>query len=355
MDVIVISALNIDQVVWGDDDPMFRDNMTRLFPHIRWGSEVSSNADVFPRLLEFLRNRMGQPRLGGSAFNALRVIRTIAPHLRLGVIGAIGNTLSAAGFYHWFKENDVDTAFLLACVDAMPGYCLAIEVAGERTMITTRGANDRICEILRGRVQVVADRVSQARTVHLSSFLDPESPNLLADMLSRSRNRNPELEISIDPGALWAARYRDNPSLRKLFDTATLLFLNQEEFDLLYGPGSASPTECAARIGAGAGPGHARVLLKQPDRLALFDAAGVLLHERVHTRLRPDQILSSTGAGDVLAGAFLAARLRSGVSEQSCMVAAQAVVDRMLRSEWTVADDFRDIFERVLGASPGDC
>jgi sugar/nucleoside kinase (ribokinase family) len=294
---------------------------------------------------------MGAPRLGGSAFNALRTLKAISPDFRLGMIGVIGNTPAAEGFRNWFGENRIDTPFVTLCADLPPGGCLAMKRGGERTLITTRGANDRLCKTLRSHPQAVADWVAQARIVHLSSFLDPDSPALLTELLASCRDRNPELEISIDPGAHWTSEYRSNACVRRLLDMATLLFVNQEEFDLIHGSGLASPESCAARIALAPRPPHARTLLKQPDRLILFDAAGKVLSAPVHAQLAPEEILDSTGAGDVLAGAYLAALIRQHRSAQVNLVSAQTVVAAMLRRGWAQEKDFKSIFDRAFGVS----
>jgi len=353
MDMVAISALNIDHPIQASDDPMLRSDVAALCPAVRWGSETVVDTRTFISLTAMMRDRMGPPRLGGSAFNALRTLRAIDPDLRLGIIGAIGNTPAAQNFRNWFAENGIDTPFVAPCVDLPPGGCLSLEQGGERTLFTTRGANDRLCQILRHHPQAVANWIAQARIVHLSSLFDPDSPALLAEMLASCRDGNPKLEISIDPGAHWAARYRNDASVRLLLDMATLLFVNQDEFDLIYGPGLASPERCAARIGRGSGTPGARILLKQPDRLVLFDADGTILAAPAHARLSTKEIIDSTGAGDVVAGAYLTAVLRQDRCGEAGLARAQAVAAAMLGRGWLAEKDFNCIFNRAPSAK--DC
>lgn len=344
IDIVAIGGLNIDHRVTIGDDPGIRQAVASLCPSARWGSEITASTDAFTAITDRLAGKLQPPRLGGSAFNALRAIRAIDPSMPVGMIGIIGNTVSAQRFADWFREKLIATPFVRDARDLPPGGCLSLENGEERTLITTRGANDRVADLLREENADIVRWISQARIVHLTSLLDDKSPALLADLLECCKTLNPDLEISIDPGAHWAAKYHRDERVRRLLDLSTIMFLNPEEFDLVHGQGSSSARDT---------PGIRQqrlTLLKLPDALVIYDSAGRLMYNRPHSRLRPDEIRDTTGAGDVLAGACVLARLRQGSLETSGLAAAQAVASTFLRCGWDAERMLAAEFARGLRA-----
>lgn len=354
-DVVAIGALNVDHVIRIEHgDTEFQRRIAAICPDIRWNSETCVNSKVFLAIEKAVWPQIVTTRLGGSSFNALRAIAAIEPELRVGFVGAIGVSAQTAEFMEWFERNRVEVPFVTIVGSGPSGGCIVIEQGEERTLITTRGANDVTTKTLRTRSAEFISWAAMASVIHVSSLLDSMAPAILADVLAGCRESNPTLEITLDPGADWAARYGNDPSIRRLLDMATLIFVNREEFDRIWAREQGSPDCFAARIGSGIGPTAARVLLKEPDRLTLFAADGGVLQTRPHRRLSSSNIVNPTGAGDVLAGAFLVALLRAEPFDVAGLAATQKIVEAWLQHGRVAERKFQRLFESSFRSECGD-
>lgn len=350
IDILAIGALNIDRIFYVTISSALRSALSAICPQIAWGGETLVDEEIFIEIGKVLNRQPTHVQLGGSAYNALRAANAIGLGQRLGFIGSAGEEPAAAGFFDWFERNHISVPFTTRARGLLTGGCISLEDRGERTLLTTRGANDRTSDMLAMNMAAVAAWASSASMVHLSSFLDDRSPAVLAEFLGSCRDRNPSLRVTIDPGAHWAARHADDSSIQELLGRADLLFVNQQEFDAIWGGGEQPPGDRSRRVRTGNGPSVA-ILLKRPERLTLFDRTGAVLKDVEHIRLTKDELVNTTGAGDVLAGAYLAGLQDPRLTTTRRLAAATAVVGATLRGGRSAEPQLASIFRSAAGLS----
>jgi len=317
--LVFIGALNVDYLadLRAVDGATLR-RIEQCGAGATWGSETGVTPDMFEALTAIVADRITERRLGGSAFNAARAARAFGPPLRLGFVGSCGTDAQPA-FAQWFAANAVDTRFVTFDSDPISGSCLSLHVDGERTLITTRGANDRTSLSLRS--EALRAWASSAAAIHLSSLLDDQAPERLVGFLNACRAFNPRLRISIDPGAHWARLHASTSAVRDLLGMADLIFANREEMQLIRGDRN---------------PQRANILLKRPGRLTLLDPAGAPLCDHQAPVLAPSEIRDPTGAGDIVAGAFLAECVTGEPATSAMLERILVTVANVLKGERTI-------------------
>ena len=232
--------------------------------------------------------------LGGSAFNAARVAALLngdnAIDLAfLGIAGTLGKSWPhLEALQSWgFDPSGVETSL------QPPATCLAIIEQAGSTLLTSHGANAAIADWLRREQSALAAAVARCDIIHITSYLDPVSPLMIARMLERARIDNPDLIVSLDPGMAWIAP--GGEGLDHLLAQTNILHLNNEEFARLYGA-AALPI-----IGTG---------LQSNWFVVARTHGGVTLHSKMGATSYDPQLpaidaIDSTGAGDTFCGAFL--------------------------------------------------
>src|SRR5206468_967530 len=77
----------------------------------------------------------------------------------------------------------------------------------------------------------LVDLLSNARMVHVTSLLDPDSAGVLADLLGYVAGRHPGLCVSFDPGHVWAngGDGVGTEAVGRLLSLTSLLFLSEGE------------------------------------------------------------------------------------------------------------------------------
>ena len=350
IDILGVGALNVDRIFSVSMTPVLLRSLSAICPGITWGGEIAIDEEQFIEVEKLLQGQPRTLRLGGSAYNAIRTFRSIDTSTRIGFIGTIGADPAAEGFSDWFERYGIAVPFTTRATDRPSGGCISFEHDGERTLVTTRGANDRTGEMLTTNMAAVVKWSGAASMIHLSSFLDDRSSAVLGEFLGFCQANNPDLRVTIDPGAHWAARYAHDSSVNDLLNRADLLFVNQQEFDALWGKGEPSLHDHSSRLGNGRGP-SVTVLLKRPDGLTIFDRTGAVLFDTKHLKLEKDELANTTGAGDVFAGAFLASLQIPRLTDVNRMAAAMAVVRASLRRGRSAEQDFARVFASAAGLS----
>jgi sugar/nucleoside kinase (ribokinase family) len=253
-----------------------------------------------------LLGRMGASTwLGGSAFNAARVVALLNRDATLdlaffGIAGAIDGTQPhLAALTDWSVETAGVSASPLP-----PATCLAMVEPAGRTLLTAKGANAAIADWLVEHRNQLVTGVARCDIVHVTSFLDPATPGLIAEILAASRVSNPSLVVSLDPGMAWIA---PREGLAALLRQTRILHLNAEEFALL---GGADAVEA---VGANLAPGW--LIVARSHAGATLYSVG---DEGVFTQSLPDRppaadfvATDSNGAGDTFCGGFLWAYARN--------------------------------------------
>lgn len=240
--------------------------------------------------------------LGGSAFNAARIAALLnarGRELDLAFFGIAGQVDGRAPHMEALSEWGVAGG----CVrrsPAPPATCLAMVEPAGRTLLTAAGANAGIASYLRDGSGELARNLAACDLVHVTSFLDPESPGLAADLLAAARRINPRLLVSLDPGAAWIVP--GGEGFERLLGQADILQLNNEELAHF----GSDPTAIAALGGRLHGESWLIVARTHNDVALHQGRAGLPVEtRRLPESPLPEMIRDSTGAGDTFCGAFL--------------------------------------------------
>jgi len=237
--------------------------------------------------------------LGGSAFNTARVVAMLDRRGRhdlafFGIAGSLdGHHPHLDALAAWRVDTSRVERSLLP-----PATCLAMVEPAGRTLLTAHGANAGIANWLQRRSAELAQAIATCDIVHVTSFLDPATPALVAAILSEARTHNPALVVSLDPGMAWVAPGGEGFS--RLMRQANILHLNAEEFAKLGG------VDAVRRIGPTSAPNWT-IVARTHDSASIYSAApdGTVTRSSLATAPLPQEISDATGAGDTFCGGFL--------------------------------------------------
>lgn len=256
--------------------------------------ETAVSDDVAASGAAILAGMNAADYLGGSAFNAARVAGLLNAKDRMldlaffGIAGVIdGRAPHLAALADWrIASEHVQQSAL------PPATCLAMVEKSGRTLLTASGANAGIADYLRDEHGTLARILAGQHIVHITSFLDPASPGLIADLLAEARAINPGLMVSLDPGAAWIIP--GGEGFERLLRHADILHLNAEELAHLGGaPADITPrlhSEDALIVART----HIDVTIRQGQSSRALPSVAL-----------PAHVIDSTGAGDTFCGAFL--------------------------------------------------
>ena len=172
---------------------------------------------------------------------------------------------------------------------------------GERTMITSRGANLNLC-----RADVPAALLDGADLLHLTGYtlFEPGTREVARGLIAEAGRRG--IPFTVDPGsAAFLATLRPGEFLTWTAQAA-VCFPNHDEAVVLAGQDASDPELLAAELARH----YAVVALKLGPDGALIAAAGEPAPYRI--RAVPVQVRDTTGAGDAFCAGFLASWLAGG-------------------------------------------
>lgn len=239
--------------------------------------------------------------LGGAAFNAVRVAallnRADSP-LELAFFGIAGVVGRAYPHLDALRDWQVDAGGVEQSASP-PATCLAMVESEGRTLLTASGANAGIAGFLVREGEKLAARIARCDLVHVTSYLHSEAPALMAAVLSRARQLNPGLLVSLDPGAAWILPNGEN--LELLLAQANVLHLNSEEFAHLGGH------DAVAALAGRLAPSRRLIVARTHFGATIYQDSGdgALRPEMLPDTPLPPDIVDATGAGDTFCGGFL--------------------------------------------------
>jgi len=292
MDVAGVGAVNTDLIA----------PRPAVLPQVEPGAEHLVDAAAIESTVD---KDATTARLGGSALVAIAT--AAATGARTGFVGVAGRVPLAG----WTVAAELDRLGvdrrLLHESGELGGTCLALVHGEERTLLVCPGANDLMAGRLAADPDTYAAYLAAARVVHVSSFLDQDTPGQLVAVLRAARERAPGLLISLDPGHVWCTA--PTPAVRELRALADVVLLNEREH-------RAAPD------------GGRTVVVKHRSGVHWYGhRTGSVRHEPVPA----GEIVDPTGAGDVFAGGLLAALARDPEAFEDGARLGLALVRRKLR------------------------
>lgn len=332
--LVGIGALNVDSIVRaaaksGQAAEGFDSGIEHVVTRDRYEEELADAAG-----LEISES------LGGSAFNVVQALSFTAPDLKLGYVGCLGTDRSEK-FFKRLDDRKVDRKFVFETPDARTSVSLSRLDGEERTLFTTEGdANDLLPKHMEDNYALI-EYLARASVIHVSSIFDTDMPRVLLDLILAVKARSP-VAISFDPGWVWCDRMDDDPALQGLLKQTDVLFLNPKEFARLAGSSDLTDEEGARRILPRCSEAASLLIYKQRTRTSLFswDAGGRFEPRYLdHDPLTAEEIVDSTGAGDVMCAAMLLRLIYSNrISDKRLMKLARRLVLIKLQSNGT--EDF---------------
>lgn len=310
-DVIGFGALNLDFI--GSASSLTRaraEKVAEWTGRFDWNDERRVDAETIYGAIRLIGRDALEISAGGSAWNTIFVLAQTQLDLRLGYVGVLGREETPGlSFIRLMETHGVDHRLVREDPTAPCGMCLSyIDDGVGRVMLTCPGANLGMARFIQERFDDLAAYLASARYVHVTSFLDPETPVEMKRVLCAARDANPRLRISLDLGYDWAAR--PSPGVRSLLSVADFLLFTRREFKKLsaYTHGEPDPV-LADRVLANARPGATIILPNRYDSVDTFRSGGNgAVRQRFATGLTSEEDAEdTTGAGDVFAAGLLAA------------------------------------------------
>lgn len=229
-------------------------------------------------------------------------------------VGRVGRDVFSHALVDELRENGVIVHISEDAEQPTGKIVILVSAEGERSMIIDRGAN-----LTLRPDDLPAALFQPGRHLHLSGYSFFEDGTRRVALEAQRRARAAGMTVSLDPASV--SLLRDVGAARFLEWThgADLLFPNLEEGALLTGiesPEAIATALCAA---------YGAVALKLGAGGAIYADGGAV----VHLPAVPASVVDTTGAGDALCAAFLAAWLAHATPaealQQGLALAAQVV------------------------------
>jgi sugar/nucleoside kinase (ribokinase family) len=308
-EIIGLGALNVDYIASASRlSQRLADRVTESTARFEWNKEGPVDRQTIVRAIENLGVASLSYSLGGSAWLTIFALAQMQVGLRLGYVGVVGR-VEAPGlsFIGQMEDLGIDHRWVGQHLNRSCGLCLSYIDDTDRVMLTHPGANFEMCHHIRQNFDHLAAYLASARYVHVTSFLDDETPTEVRRVLTRAKELNRDLRISFDPGFDWAEHA--SPEVEGILALTNLLFVNYREFKALGGhtPGDADST-VARRVLSRCAAAATVFVTKRYDFIEAFQSTsdGVLTHRFQRGRpLRETELEDATGAGDVFAAAVL--------------------------------------------------
>jgi sugar/nucleoside kinase (ribokinase family) len=199
--------------------------------------------------------------------------------------GFLAHELERAGVRpHLARDPSVATGKVFVLVDG----------AGERTMITDRGAGEALGP------EDLPETLFGGGHLHLSGYIFSGDSRRETAIKALRLALQSGMTVSVDPSSVPLLRTVGPGCFLESTRSADLCFPNLEEGALLAG------TEDPERIAEGLLSYYSGVVLKLGPEGALYAGADGV---RAHVPAAPARVVDTTGAGDALCAGFLSARL----------------------------------------------
>jgi adenosine kinase len=303
-DVLGIGNAIVDIISHADDDVLVAHNLHK-----------GSMQLVDEATIENLQVAGGRPTFvsGGSAANTTVGLARLG--CRSGFIGKVKADQAGDAFAHDIRASGVHFATPPASGGAATARCLIfVTPDGQRTMNTYLGASQGLSER-----DVDAELVTSSKIIYLEGYLwdPPEAKRafLHAAKLAHQAGRKVALSLS---DSFCVDRYRDEFIDLMRSRTVDIVFCNQSELHALY-----ETADLATAIDG----------LQKENVLAIVTRSedGSVIVTRDRTRAVPaapvENLVDTTGAGDLFAAGFLAGLVRDRDHETCARLGALAAAE----------------------------
>lgn len=254
-------------------------------------------------------------RPGGSGTNAAAWLAHLGVEAHL--VARVGDDPLGRLLERELEEAGVRTHLVRDAGSPTGKVVVLVSGAGERTMITSRGAGENLSP-----EDLPQDAFHPDTHLHLSGYLFSGGPRRETALEALRRARQKGMTVSVDPSS--TTMLEDVGSSHFLEGTrgADLLLPNLEEGALL-----AGARDSAAILDALLGYYRGVVLKLGPDGAAYADAGG----RRAYVPAAKARVLDTTGAGDAFCAGFLAAWLAGDDPEAALRGGAQTAARAVAR------------------------
>ncbi len=222
---------------------------------------------------------------GGSAANTVVALARLG--CKVGFVGKIADDKEGTLLLEDFRREGVDTSGVIRVGQGDSGQVVGfVDEKGDRALYIDSGVNDTIAF-----EEVKADYVSQARFLHLTSFVGDQSFQTQSQLL---KTLPANVMVSFDPGALYAQK--GFAALKTIIKRSYVLMPNANELRLITG----EEDYCMGAdflIGLGV-----RVVAVKLGADGCYVTDG---RERLRIEAFKVKAVDTTGAGDAFCAGFL--------------------------------------------------
>lgn len=314
-DVVGFGALNIDLIAGSSGlSAHAAERVTESIARFEWNRERPVDEATILEVMDRLDAASLSASLGGSAWITLFTLAQMRAGLRLGYVGVVGRMVKPGlSFNGQMDKLGIDRQWVAQVPGRSCGICLSYIDDTDRVMLTHPGANFEMAAHLRQYSVQISEYLASARHVHVTSFLDEETPGEMVGVLRKAKHINPRLRVSFDPGYDWAVHR--TPEIAGLLELADLVFVNYREFKALGDYAHGEYDEAIARKALNRCAEECVMFVtKRYDLVEVFRSGrdGVSAQKFHLERPAPEKdIEDATGAGDVFAAGVLASAASS--------------------------------------------
>jgi sugar/nucleoside kinase (ribokinase family) len=250
---------------------------------------------------------------GGSAANTIIGVASLG--CRAAFIGKLKDDETGAAFAHDIRAANVDFSIQFAKDGPASGRCLVLVTPdGQRTMNTFLGAAQNLSE-----ADVDEDVVKQSAIVYLEGYLwDPPAAKaafVKAAKIARRAGRRVALTLS---DSFCVDRYRDEFLGLIRSGSVQIVFANESELHSLYQTSDFDTAAAQLRTE------NILAVVTRSERGSLVITGGESL---VVPAFPVEQVIDTTGAGDLFAAGFLAGLSKSKNLETCARLGALAAAE----------------------------
>lgn len=199
-----------------------------------------------------------------------------------------------------FRESNVDDSLLATSTTHKTGISLSFTNEKDRSFLTYRGTNEKIC------IEAVdVEQVKQASHIHVTGYAGSVNHDSYLKLLKRVKEET-EATVSFDVG--WDSTGEWKPEIRELFPYIDVLFMNETEA-VHYGR-KESALEAAREFAK-----HSRLVVIKMGKQGSIAVKGGELYQASPYKV---EAIDTTGAGDSFNAGFVYGFLR-GKTVEECL------------------------------------